>query len=153
MTSLRASRTVEVCGLSPAAVGDVWSIIADPETYALWVAGTMTSRAGGGKWPAVGSSLRHSWGVWPIRFRDCTTVTACDMQADLDLDVRVGLLARVKVNMRLAPAPGGTRIVLRETVVDGVALCLGPLARRFQLWRNRRSLATLVRMSVDRMTP
>ncbi|HET6877544.1 MAG TPA: SRPBCC family protein [Jatrophihabitans sp.] len=148
MTSRLAPCTVEVCDVAAAAPSDVWAIIADPRTYANWVAGTATSRGETGDWPAVGSSLRHRWGVWPARFRDRSTVTACQHQRQLELDVRVGRLAAVAVTIRLAPDAFGTRIVLRESVVTGAALLFRPLTRRFQLWRNRRSLAALVRMSV-----
>lgn len=133
--------------MAPAAASDIWAIIADPTTYATWVAGTVMSRGGVGEWPAVGASLRHRWGVWPVHFRDRTTVTGCHERDRLDLDIRVGALARVAATIRLVPEARGTRIVLRETVVDGIALRFGALTRRVQLWRNRRSLAMLVRMS------
>ena len=147
MTSPRSPHTVEVCDVAPAAASDIWAIIADPTTYATWVAGTVMSRSGAGEWPAAGASLRHRWGLWPVHFRDRTIVTGCREQDRLDLDVRVGALARVVATIRLVPEAHGTRIVLRETVVGGFALRFGPLTRRIQLWRNRRSLATLVRMS------
>lgn len=148
MTSNRAPCTVEVCVTTVASAADIWAIIADPDTYATWVAGTARSRGGAGEWPEVGASLRHRWGVWPVYFRDGTTVTGCSDRDRLDLDIRVGPLARVAGTIRLLPQPGGTRIVLRETVVGGLALRFGALTGRIQRWRNRRSVLALGRISV-----
>ena len=45
---------------------EVWSVLADPWSYATWVVGTVKIRDADSTWPAVGSKLHHSFGVWPL---------------------------------------------------------------------------------------
>ena len=48
--------------------------MADGWTYSQWVVGNSRMRAVDPNWPAVGSTIRHSIGVWPLAIDDETVV-------------------------------------------------------------------------------
>ena len=139
-----APRGVAVHADAPVPREAVWCWLADAGSFARWVSGTRAVRSADPGWPAPGAALRHCWGPWPVRVRDRTTVLACHAPESLDLDARVGPIARVHVRIRLIETGTGTRILLGETVESGLARCCPPLTRRIQRWRNGRSLAALV---------
>jgi hypothetical protein len=143
----RPSCAVEVAGTASVPISAVWACLADPMSFAAWVCGTSAVRGADQDWPAVGASLQHVWGLGPFRVSDRTTVLACRAPYLLDLDARARLIARVGVRIRLSEVPGGTHVVLGESIERGLALALAPLARRVQRWRNRRSLAELFRLA------
>ena len=50
----------------------VWSVLADGWSYAMWVVGASRIRAVDTNWPAPGSRIHHSVGVWPVVLSDHT---------------------------------------------------------------------------------
>lgn len=48
-----------------ASTDDVWSVLSDGWLYPLWVVGASRMRDVDEDWPAVGSRIHHSVGVWP----------------------------------------------------------------------------------------
>lgn len=144
---------VEVSATAAVPIGAVWECLADAASFAVWVCGTRTVSDADEAWPAVGASLYHRWGRWPLQVADRTTVTACRPPHRLDLDARVRRLARVAVWIRLTEVAGGTRVVLGESIDGGLATAVPPLTRRIQRWRNRRSLAALIDLASRRPRP
>ena len=53
----------------------VWDVLSDGWLYPLWVVGASRMREVDDSWPAVGSKLHHSVGVWPALLDDNTEVT------------------------------------------------------------------------------
>ena len=43
----------------------VWDVVADGWTYSQWVVGNSRMRAVEPDWPAVGSKIHHTIGIWP----------------------------------------------------------------------------------------
>lgn len=148
--SPRSRCAVEVSGTGPVPISAVWACLADPTSFATWVTGTHAVLRADGQWPAVGATLHHRWGPWPVRVRDRTTVTASCPPHRLDLRVRVRRIAEVDVRIRLCEGAGGTRVVLAESIDRGLATAVPPLTRRVQRWRNRRSVAALLRLAATR---
>nr|WP_257909227.1 SRPBCC family protein [Janibacter limosus] len=56
----------------------VWSVIEDGWTYAAWVVGASRVRSVDESWPAEGTQLHHSVGVWPLVRDDRTSVVEVD---------------------------------------------------------------------------
>jgi hypothetical protein len=119
-------------------------VIADPRSFTVWVSGTRAVRAADPRWPAVGAYLRHTWGPWPLRIHDRTTVLASRAPLVLELRARVRPLAVVRAWVRLSAIATGTVIELGEDVESGIATVLPAVTRAVQLRRNRRSLQALI---------
>ena len=66
----------------------VWDVLSDGWLYPLWVVGASRMREVDDSWPAVGSKLHHSVGVWPALLDDNTEVTDCEPLRMLALRAR-----------------------------------------------------------------
>ena len=80
------SRTTRVLDCSPQ---DVFDVLADGWTYANWVVGAARIRDVDPEWPAVGSKIHHSVGMWPLLISDNTEVDHVDPPHQLRLKVRL----------------------------------------------------------------
>ena len=58
----------------------VWDVLSDGWLYASWVVGASRVRDVDPGWPATGSRIRHSFGVWPAVINDDTVILAVDEQ-------------------------------------------------------------------------
>ena len=56
----------------------VWSVLADGWMYATWVVGASRIREVDPHWPATGSRIHHSVGLWPALLDDNTEVLKSD---------------------------------------------------------------------------
>jgi uncharacterized protein YndB with AHSA1/START domain len=93
----------------------VFAVLADAWTYSDWVVGTAHIRDVDASWPAVGATLHHKAGPWPLSLQDSSTVTACIPDRELVLTVGLWPLGEAVVRIVLDPAPAGsTRVVLHE---------------------------------------
>lgn len=142
-----APRPVCVSATTPVERASLWRVVADPGTYQSWVAGTAVSGAGRGRWPQVGATLRHRWGLPGLRVTDHTTVVGSSPGAELRMCAQVRPIARVAIEIRLFDEGGGTRVELCETVVGGPALWFPFITVPIQRARNRRSLRHLVALA------
>ena len=70
----------------------VWEVMADGWTYSQWVVGNSRMRAVDSDWPAVGTRILHSIGVWPAVIDDETLVLSSTPQQELVLLARLGPL-------------------------------------------------------------
>ena len=66
----------------------VFDVLADGWLYASWVVGASRIRAVDDDWPARGSCLYHSVGVWPALISDSTEVVDVDRPQFLQLRAR-----------------------------------------------------------------
>jgi uncharacterized protein YndB with AHSA1/START domain len=122
----------------------VWRILADGWLYPLWVVGATRMREVDDHWPAVGSRLHHSVGVWPAVLDDTTEVLESHAPALLRLRARAWPTGEAEVVLRVEPADGGTRITIVEDAVKGPArLIPGPLRHTQLAWRNAETLRRL----------
>ncbi|GAB3071102.1 SRPBCC family protein [Phycicoccus sp. Root563] len=66
----------------------VWDVLADGWDYATWVVGASRVRDVDLSWPAEGSRLHHSFGVWPLVISDTSKVIRSDAPTTLTLVAR-----------------------------------------------------------------
>jgi hypothetical protein len=136
---------IEVSTTVEAAPEHVFAVLADGWSYAAWVVGNSHIREVEPGWPAVGTKIHHSVGLWPVQFRDWTEVTAVEPDRMIELRARLWPLGTATVRVELTPLrAGGTRIVMAEAAKEGPAAML-PVALQAVLLRprNREALARL----------
>lgn len=85
----------------------VWDVISDGWTYSQWVVGNSRMRAVDPHWPAVGSTIRHSIGVWPLLLDDVTAVLDCQPLEQLVLLAKGRPLGKARITLRLFDIEGG----------------------------------------------
>ncbi len=99
---------------SSASCADVWSVLSDGWFFASWVVGASRIRAVEPDWPAVGSRIHHSVGVWPALIDDTTEVLESVPERELKLLARVFPVGQAAITLRLHPAGSGCRIEIIE---------------------------------------
>ena len=85
----------------------VWDVLSDGWLYPLWVVGASRMREVEDEWPAVGSKLHHSVGVWPALIDDNTEVTDCEPLQLLALRARAWPLGEAAVRLTMSNAGSG----------------------------------------------
>jgi hypothetical protein len=96
----------------------VWAVIADGWTYSQWVVGNSRMRAVDPNWPHVGSTIRHSVGVWPLLLDDVTRVEECQPLQRLVLVAKGRPFGKARITLRLFDIDGGgCRIEMAEVPV------------------------------------
>ena len=132
----------------------VWSVLADGWLYPLWVVGASRMREVDDTWPAVGSTLHHSLGTWPVLVNDVTEVTEVTPGATLSLRAHARPTGTAAVTLRLEPVGAETRVVIEEDMIAGPAsLVPAPLRHLSLRWRNVETLRRLAYLAERRATP
>jgi hypothetical protein len=123
---------------------EVWDVLSDGWLYPVWVVGASRMREVEDSWPAVGSKLHHSVGVWPGLIDDNTEVVgAVDLQS-LSLRARGWPVGEARVDIRLEPAGAETQVTISEDAVSGPGTLVPPPVRGVTLkWRNTETLRRL----------
>lgn len=80
----------------------------------MWVVGASRIRAVDPAWPAPGSEIHHSVGVWPVVLDDTTTVLASNPGQELQLRARALPFGTGHITIRLHPLAHGCRIQMIE---------------------------------------
>lgn len=106
----------EVCA-DPAAV---WAVLSDGWAYPLWVVGATHMRDVDADWPAAGSCLHHSVGVWPLQLPDRTEVLEVDPGRMLTLQAHAWPAGTARVVITLEPTPQGCRVRMAEEADRGL---------------------------------
>ncbi|GAB3231854.1 SRPBCC family protein [Mycolicibacterium hippocampi] len=114
MTTSEAHNSLTVTRETTASVQRVWDLLADGWTYSQWVVGNSRMRAVDRDWPAPGSQIHHSIGLWPLVINDTTTVEKCTPLEELVLLAKTRPFGAARITMRLAPTPTGCRIEMAE---------------------------------------
>lgn len=86
---------------------EVWAVIADGWTYSQWVVGNSRMRAVDPAWPQVGSTIRHSVGIWPLLLDDITVVEDCQPLRQLVLLAKGRPFGKARITLRLSDIDGG----------------------------------------------
>ena len=132
----------------------VWNVIADGWTYSQWVVGNTRMRAVAPNWPAPGSKIHHTIGVWPVVLNDETEVESCTPLEELVLLAKGRPFAGARITLRLSDTENGSRIEMAEVPVGGP---LNWVPRRLALaaaWpRNRECLRRLAALAERREEP
>jgi hypothetical protein len=132
----------------------VWNVIADGWTYSQWVVGNTRMRAVDPNWPAPGSTIHHTIGIWPLVLNDETVVESCIPEEELVLLAKGRPLAAARITLRLSDTPNGSCIEMEEVPVGGP---LKWIPRRLALAavypRNRECLERLAALAERRQEP
>jgi uncharacterized protein YndB with AHSA1/START domain len=137
--SATVSRTV------PVPPEGVWAALSDGWLYATWVVGACRVRAVDLEWPAVGSRIHHSFGIWPVLINDESTVKEASPERELVLVAQGWPVGEATVRIRLEPVgTDATKVTLTEDATAGPGrLVPEPLRRLALLPRNKETLRRL----------
>jgi len=124
----------------------VWEVLADGWLFPLWVVGACRIRGVDDGWPAPGTRLHHSVGIWPMVIDDNTESLACEPGERLELQARAWPLGEARVVLRLRPKGDGTEIEIREDVTHGPGTFMPQPLRRTAL--HVRNVETLKRLAM-----
>ena len=132
--------------------GDVWSVLADGETYGYWVVGTRAVREISGDWPEPGSSLHYTVGYLPLRKDDRTDCVDAEPQRRLTLEAHAWPIGTMHIELQLLPAPRGVTVTIEEHPKTGVLKTLhNPLVDLAIKARNVETLRRLETCARDRV--
>ena len=135
------SRTTRFMRCAP---DDVFKVLADGWSFASWVVGAARIREVDGTWPAAGSQIHHSVGLWPMLIDDTTSVISIDRPHAIELKVRAWPTGEGRVRLECTAEEGGTRVVMIEDATAGPAKVIPPSVRDPMLdARNTESLKRL----------
>lgn len=97
----------------------IFAVLADGWSYPGWVIGTSHVRAVEEGWPAVGSRLFHTTGMWPFTMDDETLVEESVPPQRLVLIAKGRHLGRARVTLTLRRTGSHTRVRMAEAPLDG----------------------------------
>jgi hypothetical protein len=137
-----------MAGLEPDAVMDV---LRDGASYADWVVGTRMIREVEAGWPTPGTSIHYTVGYGPLRKDDRTRSIAYEPGGKLQLEARAWPAGAVSIVLNVDAEPGGTRVVIDEKPIRGLARTLhNPLFDLLIKVRNIETLRRLERLAARR---
>lgn len=115
-----ADSSLTVTRDSTATRQQVWDVIADGWTYSQWVVGNSRMRAVDANWPAPGSKIHHTIGIWPLTLNDESVVESCTPGEELVLLAKGRPFGGARITLRLSDTEtGGCRIEMAEVPVRG----------------------------------
>ena len=122
----------------------VWDVLCDGWLYPMWVVGATRMRAVDDNWPAVGSKIHHSAGVWPAAVDDDTEVLAAEPLRRLELRAKGWPMGEAKVVIELVDEGDTTRVILTEDASAGPGKLVPDFVLQPMLkWRNTETLRRL----------
>jgi hypothetical protein len=122
----------------------VWQVLADGWLYPCWVVGATRMRDVEAEWPAAGSKLHHSVGVWPATLDDDTEVVESIAGRKLRLRARAWPGGEAEVVLHIEDRGAGSLVTIDEDAVSGPAKLVPAPARALALQiRNRETLRRL----------
>ncbi len=122
----------------------VWKVLSDGWLYPVWVVGASRMREVDDEWPATGSRLHHSVGVWPALIDDYTEILESAPNRSLTLRARGWPVGEAQVVIRLRPVGDETEVEISEDAVSGPGrLIPKPLLSPTLKWRNSEALRRL----------
>ena len=143
------SRNTRVFACTPQ---DVFDILTDGWSYATWVVGAARIREVDEEWPAAGSRIHHSVGVWPLLINDDTVVEEVDAPRVLQLRVKAWPTGEGRVRITCTPrGEGQTEVVMEEEAVSGPATLIPRAVQDAMLRpRNNEALRRLAYLAESR---
>ncbi len=123
----------------------VWAVLADGWLYPLFVVGASRMRDVDEGWPAVGTKLHHSVGVWPLLIDDTTEVLEREEGRRLLLLARGWPAGQAHVDITLEPQGTDTVVTIKEQATAGPGALLPKVVQDPQL--HLRNIETLRRLA------
>lgn len=123
----------------------VWEVLADGWLYPLFVVGAARMRNVDDSWPAIGSRLHHSVGVWPALINDTTEVVEVDEGTRIMLRARAWPAGEAHVEISLRPDGESTVVTIVEQAIAGPGAMIPKPVQDPQL--HLRNIETLRRLA------
>ena len=131
----------------------VFAVLENGWLYPTWVVGASRMRDVDAIWPAVGSRLHHSVGVWPALLDDTTSVLEWQAPRHAMLKARGWPIGEAHVSIDVHDHQNGCLVRMTEDVVAGPArlfpTTLSDLAIRYRNSETLRRLAYLAEGHAD----
>jgi len=123
---------------------EVWRVLADGWLYPLWVVGATRMRDVDDAWPAPGSRIHHSVGVWPVVIDDDTEVLESVEGRMLRLRAKAWPTGEAEVVIRVEDRGAQSTVTIEEDLVAGPGRFVPAPARALAIRvRNRETLRRL----------
>jgi hypothetical protein len=124
---------------------DVFRVIADGWVFPTWVVGASRMRDVDAAWPAVGSRLQHSFGVWPVLINDNTTMLEYDAPRHAVMQPEGWPIGEALVTIDVKPRRNGCVVRIKEKAVKGPATLIPSFILDIYLYA--RNVETLRRLA------
>lgn len=135
------SRNVRVLRATPE---DVFRVLANGWLYPSWVVGASRMREVEEAWPAAGSALHHSFGVWPALIDDKTVVEVYEPPRRMVMRARGWPIGEARVTIDVKPRGDGSVVRIQEEAVAGPGRFVPEALMDIALhWRNDETLHRL----------
>jgi uncharacterized protein YndB with AHSA1/START domain len=132
----------------------IWGVLADGWCFPSWVVGASRMRAVSDDWPAAGSKLHHSAGVWPAVVNDETAVLDSEPPRLLRLQAKGWPAGEATVELRIEAAGNGSKVTIVEDATRGPGSYLPKTVRQPLIaLRNTETLRRLAYMAERRTDP
>jgi uncharacterized protein YndB with AHSA1/START domain len=129
----------------------VWEVLADGWLYPLWVVGAARMRRVDAGWPAEGTRIHHSVGLWPLLINDHTEVLEVTSGKFLRLRARAWPVGAAEIAISLTPNGEHTDVRLDEEVTSGPGVLVPPPIEGLSLkLRNSEALQRLANIAERR---
>ncbi len=129
----------------------VFAVLRDGWTYPVWVVGASRMRSVDEGWPAPGTKLHHSFGVWPLLLNDTTEVLELDPGHRIVLEAGGWPIGNARVEITVEAAADGSLVSMAEDVSDGPARLVPQPVRVAGIdVRNRETLRRLALLAEGR---
>jgi hypothetical protein len=110
------SRNVRALACSPEAV---FEVLADGWLYPSWVVGASRMRDVDAAWPAEGSALQHSVGVWPVLINDETVSLEWNPPHRMVMRAKGWPIGEARVTLDVRQRASGCLVRIQEEPVEG----------------------------------
>jgi hypothetical protein len=97
----------------------VFEVLADGWVFPSWVVGASRMRYVDDAWPAPGTQLHHSFGVWPILLDDETTMLEWDPPRHAVMQPKGWPIGEALVTIDVKPRRDGCVVRIMEKAVRG----------------------------------
>ena len=130
---------------------EVFAVLHDGWIYPVWVVGASRMRDVDEGWPALGTKLHHSFGVWPLVIDDSTEVLEIQPGQRLVLEARGWPIGKARVDITVKADGDGSLVSIDEDITDGPAkLVPEPIRVAGIDVRNRETLRRLAYLAEGR---
>lgn len=132
----------------------VWGVLADGWSYATWVVGASRIRAVDDTWPAPGSRIHHSVGLWPMVLSDHTRSVGIHEGREIALEARALPFGTASITIRLQPIATGCRMEMIEHASTPPFTLIPDSAQHLMVHpRNREALRRLALLAERSSSP
>jgi len=123
---------------------DVFRVLGNGWLYPVWVVGAARVRSVDGSWPAPGSFIEHSIGIWPLLIDDSTSVLEWDPPRHMRLRARGWPIGEANIVIDVKPRGSGCIVRVAEDAAEGPGRLVPPVLRDIGIHlRNVESLRRL----------